>query len=147
LADLIWGKVEIKNDEEIFKLACPELEYDKAFIQDPNVDKDQIIKYSQFLEKKYTLKTSFDEPNEDKLKQTNLEIVNKKLKLINELVDNKDVGFKFRKQYEDMKTKLRLHEKVAQELGIKNETKKPEEKKDETIKKPVTSVNNIYKLG
>lgn len=86
------------------------------------------------------MKTLFDEPNEEKLKQINADIINKKLKLLNELVDNNNVGFKFRKQYEDMKSKLRLHEKVAQDLGIKNENKKPEEKKDETIKKPTTVV-------
>lgn len=79
--------------------------------------------------------------DDEKLKNINIDLTNKKLKLINEIVDNNNVGFKFRKQYEDMKAKLRLHEKVAQDLGIKSEGKKPEDKKEE-IKK--SNVNVMY---
>jgi hypothetical protein len=124
----------MKGDEEIFKLACGELQYDKADIKDQTVDKEKIIKYSQFLENKFRLKTILDIPEEEILKKTNEDLINRKLKLINEIVDNNNVGFKFRKQYEEMKSKIKLPEKVAQEKSIKKEEKKTEEKKEESKK-------------
>jgi hypothetical protein len=101
------------------------------------------LKFSEYIERKFAPKSAFDEQDEEKLKLINAENTNKKLKLLNEIVDANNIGFKFRKQYEDMKAKLRLHEKVAQDLGIKNEPKKQEEKKDETIKKPTTVVTEL----
>lgn len=61
-SELIWGKVEYKNQEPVFKVAHPDLEYDKKNIPETEFE---IMNYNQFLDFKFKLKTPEEEPNEE----------------------------------------------------------------------------------
>lgn len=88
--------------------------------------------FSTYVNEKFKPVMKENEADEEKLKQTNIDLSAKKIKAIQDICENGNPGFKFRKQFEDMKGKLRLHEKVIQDYGIKVK----EEKKEE-IKKAV----------
>ncbi len=66
---MIWGKVEQKGDEQIFKLAHNELEYDQNNIQDK-----ELINYKTFLTEKYKLKYEDEEPIDDLRKAYNSDV-------------------------------------------------------------------------
>jgi hypothetical protein len=71
LSESIWGKIEYnKNNEPVFKVAYPELEYDKrnVVVPDPN---SELMNYKQFLEWKFKFKTEEEIPNEDDIKAIN----------------------------------------------------------------------------
>ena len=73
LAETIWGKIEYKNNEPIFKVTHGELEYERKNIPDSH-DQD-IINYKQFVEWKYKLKTPEEVENEDDRKMFNEDIM------------------------------------------------------------------------
>jgi hypothetical protein len=58
----MWGKVDYKNQEPIFKVVHPELEYEKKNL--PEYD-TELINYIEFLDFKFKLKTPEDVPNEE----------------------------------------------------------------------------------
>jgi hypothetical protein len=67
----IWGKIEMKGDEMIFKNAPVELEPDKAGgVLDP-----ELVSYEDFLEQKYKLKTEFEIPDMEERGQYNVDVM------------------------------------------------------------------------
>lgn len=69
-----------------------------------------------------TLKT------EKTLEEINKEINSSKVKVICEIVEAGNPGFKFRRMFEDMRKKLRVDEKIQVDLGLKLDNSKLEEK-------------------
>jgi len=71
LSESIWGKIEYnKHNEPVFKVAYPELEYDRRNIVVPEGEPD-LMNYRQFLEWKFKFKTEEEIPNEDDRKTIN----------------------------------------------------------------------------
>lgn len=68
LAESIWGKIEYKNQEPIFKVIHPELEYEKKNL--PEYD-SELMNYIEFLDFKFKLKTLEEVPNDDDRKMFN----------------------------------------------------------------------------
>jgi len=68
LAESIWGKIEYKNQEPIFKVIHPELEYEKKIL--PEYD-SELMNYIEFLDFKFKLKTLEEVPNDDDRKMFN----------------------------------------------------------------------------
>jgi hypothetical protein len=68
LAESIWGKIENKNQEPIFKVIHPELEYEKKNL--PEYD-SELMNYIEFLDFKFKLKTLEEVPNDDDRKMFN----------------------------------------------------------------------------
>ncbi len=66
---MLWGKVEMKNEEKVFKLTLLELEPDKNNITDP-----ELINYTRFLNEKFILKTEEEEPEQEIRENENKEI-------------------------------------------------------------------------
>jgi hypothetical protein len=79
LAETMWGKVEYKNQEPMFKVVHPELEYEKKHLPEYDVE---LMNYKEFLDFKFQLKTPEEVPieedrnmfNEDLMYVTTLEI-------------------------------------------------------------------------
>lgn len=67
---MLWGRVEDGKDEEpIFKLGYTELEFDYN-----NLPEKDMISYSDFINRKFQLKTETDIPEEDYRTAMNQEI-------------------------------------------------------------------------
>lgn len=123
LSELIWGKVEEKNEQLIFKLGHNSLEYDPN-----NVPDKELIRYNTFIEMKHKYILPEEEPNEVLRIELNKEIKSQRVKQICEIVENGHPGFKFKKQFEDMRRKLRVDEKIQLDLGLKLDNSKLDEK-------------------
>ena len=134
LCDQIWGKIEIKNKEESFKPGYNDLEIDKSNIPETIPEKDLLMTYNSYLNEKFKFNPNSAEKDEEKLAQIKKDQEEKRLQSINNVFEPGNPGIKFKKQFEDMKNRLRLNSEVSGNLSIKIENKKPEEKKEEQKK-------------
>ena len=62
LSESIWGKIEYKNNEPVFKVTYGELEYERKNIPDQD---EELMNYNQFLDWKFKLKTREEVENDD----------------------------------------------------------------------------------
>lgn len=121
---MLWGRIEEdKNNEPQFKIYHTELEFDYN-----NLPEKDMINYYEFLNTKFKHKTSLEIPEDDYRTAMNQELTSKKIKCFSEITDQNNPGFKFKKQFEDMKKRYRVDDKIQQEYGLKVETKKFDEK-------------------
>lgn len=125
LCSQIWGIEEVKEDKEvIFKRTHNELEFDKSLVPDyiENNESKEIISYLEFINRKFPLK-QVDPDNFETDNAYNEDQMTKKIKMIIDCRDKNQPGFPFNKQLEDMRKKIRVDEKIVQELGLESEPK------------------------
>lgn len=119
----MWGKLETKKNEEMFKLTHLELEPNRENLEDPS-----LLNFYEYINQIYKEKTEDELPEENVRVSYNSEMRDKKIKCIMEVSDQGNPGVKFKKHIEDMRKKLRVDEKIVADYGIKVESKKYTEK-------------------
>lgn len=112
----LWGKPELKGESLIFKQHHQELEFDSSKI----TDKDMIT-YLTFLDQEYPIRQP--QENEDDIIY-NTEQKRKKVTCILDVVEPNNPGVKFKKQFEDMKKKIRMDDKISQDFNFKLDNRK-----------------------
>ena len=95
--------------------------YDNLELDKSKVSPD-LIRYSDFLDDKYKLMTEEEyskiENPEKTLEELNNEINSNRIQKLSDLTEHYNPGFKFKRLFENMRKKLRIDEKIQNELNL-----------------------------
>lgn len=116
----IWGKIEMKGEDKLFKPLHPELEFDSSKILD-----SEMINYLQFIQERFPLKQHAEAVEDETYNKLQLD---NQIKLIVDSIENGQPGSKFKKQFNDMRLKLRFDDKIIQDYAFKNDLRRIDQK-------------------
>jgi hypothetical protein len=138
----IWGKLETKHNDDdstdvSFTKEHPDLEFSKKNIEDKSW-----ITYIEYINLKFPEKPLITNNNDNvdgkltddflldnqEIKAFNEDQLSKRVRMILDVREKGQPGFTFNKQLEDMKKKMRVDEKIVQDLGIKTDLRLPDYK-------------------
>lgn len=124
----LWGRIEQKGDQSIFKAVLDDL-YLNPYISDiastKNIEPD-LITYLSYIEEKFPIKLINDNDynNKEEIESLNKDQISKRIDLILSVVDNGQpgnhgsFGNKLRKKFEDMKKKLKMDDKINSDYNF-----------------------------
>lgn len=148
LSELIWGKPDVnKKGEEYFKLESKQLDFER-----PQTDDPEIVNFNQYLHTKYAPLTQEEYDKIDPKPEKTLEEINKErystiIKELCEIVEPNHAGVKFKRNFEDMRKKLRVDEKIQLDLGLKLDNSKLDEQQLDTLKQEMAQETKFHQLG